>query len=87
MAHIHMNKEEYEGDHTPRIDLHKRITSLETKVKDARHHAEEWEQVAVRIGKERLDTNKKLADEKRHRLYERIGWLLLSISLALAPHL
>lgn len=85
MAHVHMNEKEKEE--IPRVDLHKKITSLETKVKDARHHAEEWEEVAVREGTKKLDVQKQLADEKRHRLYERIGWLLLSIFLVLVHHL
>jgi hypothetical protein len=86
MAQVHMHEGSPDGENI-RLKLHKKIESLEYKVKDARHHAEEWEAVAVREGSKKLELQTNLAGEKRHRLYERIGWLLLSISLVLAHHL
>lgn len=85
MAQIHTNPPT--GEQKERLDLHKKISSMECKVKDARHHAEEWEKVALDIGKERIELMKTIGKLKNRLLYERIiGCLLLSISLALALH-
>lgn len=65
----------------------KQIDAKNYEIRRVRHESEEWQHLAEEEGMELINLRKTLADEKRHRLYERIGWLLLSTSLALAPHL
>ncbi len=88
MATVKMTPEDEEPvPEETRMRLHKRIEAKDYEVKRARHDAFMWEHLAEEEGIEILMLKRKLAEAKRHRLYERIAWLLLSTSLVLAHHL
>lgn len=62
------------------------VDAKDYEVSRARKDSKAWEHLSEEEGKEILSLKLKLADLKRYQLYERVGWLLLFISLVLVQH-